>query len=63
MPANKTKVLVVEDEASIRKFIAINLHRNDFVVLEAGDGETARDGAGITRCNNTGCDAACDGRF
>ncbi|NLJ56018.1 MAG: response regulator transcription factor [Firmicutes bacterium] len=41
MPANKTKVLVVEDEASIRKFIAINLHRNDFVVLEAGDGETA----------------------
>lgn len=35
------KVLVVEDELSIRKFIAINLHRNDFEVLEAADGETA----------------------
>lgn len=45
MPANRAKVLVVEDEASIRKFIAINLHRNDFVVLEAGDGETALEAA------------------
>ena len=41
MQAGKAKVLVVEDEASIRKFIAINLHRNDFEVLEAEDGETA----------------------
>jgi len=41
MSAAKTKVLVVEDEISIRKFIAINLQRNDFDVLEAGDGETA----------------------
>ena len=41
MQTNKTKVLVVEDEASIRKFISINLHRADFEVLEAGDGETA----------------------
>ena len=32
------KVLVVEDELSIRKFIAINLHRNGFEVLEAADG-------------------------
>lgn len=39
--SGKPKVLVVEDEVSIRKFIAINLHRNDFAVLEAGDGETA----------------------
>ena len=37
----RAKVLVVEDEASIRKFIAINLHRADFEVLEAEDGETA----------------------
>ena len=41
MSAAKNKVLVVEDEVSIRKFIAINLQRNDFEVLEAGDGETA----------------------
>jgi DNA-binding response OmpR family regulator len=41
MRGNKAKVLVVEDEASIRKFIAINLHRSNFEVLEAEDGETA----------------------
>jgi DNA-binding response OmpR family regulator len=41
MQTNKAKVLVVEDEVPIRKFISINLHRADFEVLEAGDGETA----------------------
>lgn len=41
MQSGRAKVLVVEDEVSIRKFIAVNLHRNDFEVLEAGDGETA----------------------
>ncbi|NMB35520.1 MAG: response regulator transcription factor [Firmicutes bacterium] len=41
MQTGKAKVLVVEDEASIRKFIGINLNRNDFAVLEAEDGETA----------------------
>ncbi|MGI5876540.1 MAG: response regulator transcription factor [Dethiobacteria bacterium] len=41
MHGGKAKVLVVEDEASIRKFIAINLYRNNFEVLEAEDGETA----------------------
>lgn len=35
------KVLVVEDEASIRKFIAINLERSGFDVLEAETGEKA----------------------
>lgn len=35
----KIKVLVVEDEASIRKFIAINLERSGFDVLEAETGE------------------------
>jgi DNA-binding response OmpR family regulator len=37
----KVKVLVVEDEASIRKFIAINLERSGFDVLEAETGEKA----------------------
>lgn len=35
---NRT-ILIVEDEASIRKFIRINLERNGFNVLEAGTGE------------------------
>ncbi len=35
------KVLIVEDEASIRKFIAINLERSGFDVLEADTGEKA----------------------
>ena len=35
----KRKVLVVEDEDSIRKFIKINLERADFDVLEADTGE------------------------
>lgn len=35
----RIKVLVVEDEASIRKFIAINLERSGFDVLEAETGE------------------------
>ncbi len=35
----KVKVLVVEDESSIRQFIAINLERSGFDVLEAETGE------------------------
>ena len=35
----KVKVLVVEDESSIRKFIAINLERSGFEVFEAETGE------------------------
>src|SRR5690554_5224964 len=38
---DKIKVLVVEDETSIRKFIAVNLNRSNFEVLEAEDGERA----------------------
>lgn len=34
-----TKILLVEDEASIRKFIKINLEREGFEVFEAGSGE------------------------
>lgn len=41
MSEEKVKVLVVEDEASIRKFIAINLERSGFDVLEADNGEKA----------------------
>lgn len=35
------KILIVEDESSIRKFININLSINGFTVLEAESGETA----------------------
>jgi DNA-binding response OmpR family regulator len=41
MSEDKKKVLVVEDEASIRKFIAINLERSGFDVIEADNGEKA----------------------
>lgn len=36
-----TKVLVLEDEASIRSFILVNLKKNGFDVVEAGSGEEA----------------------
>lgn len=36
-----TRVLVVEDESSIRKFITLNLKRNNFDVIEAESGEKA----------------------
>lgn len=41
MKLEDIKVLVVEDESSIRKFITINLVRNGFKVLEAESGEAA----------------------
>ncbi len=41
MSEDKLKILIVEDEASIRKFIAINLERSGFEVLEAENGEKA----------------------
>lgn len=34
-----TKILLVEDEESIRSFLKINLERNSFQVIEAGTGE------------------------
>ncbi len=37
--SNLTKVLIVEDELPIRKFLSINLVRNEFEVLEAETGE------------------------
>ncbi|KMT21133.1 response regulator transcription factor [Clostridium cylindrosporum] len=39
--SKKIKALIVEDELSIRKFIAINLSRNEFEVEEAECGEQA----------------------
>ena len=33
------KILIVEDEDSIRGFLKINLKRNGFEVLEANNGE------------------------
>ena len=41
MEKEKIMVLVVEDEASIRKFISINLNREGFEVVEADSGEAA----------------------
>ena len=35
----KTKVLLVEDEDSIRKFVKINLEREGYIIFEAGSGE------------------------
>ena len=36
-----TKILVLEDEDSIRGFISVNLRRHDFTVIEAATGEEA----------------------
>ncbi len=36
-----SKVLIIEDEENIRKFIKINLERNNFEVIETGTGEEA----------------------
>lgn len=36
-----TKILTLEDEASIRSFIVVNLKRNNFTVVEAASGEEA----------------------
>ena len=41
MNEGKIRILVVEDEASIRKFITINLERNGYEVSEADSGEKA----------------------
>ena len=35
----KTKVLLVEDEESIRKLVKINLEREGYIIFEAGSGE------------------------
>lgn len=39
----KIKILVVDDESRMRKLVRDFLVREDYEVLEAGDGETALD--------------------
>ncbi len=41
MAVEQKRVLIVEDEASIRKFLAINLNRSGFHVMECESGEEA----------------------
>ncbi|RMD01248.1 DNA-binding response regulator [Clostridium autoethanogenum] len=41
------KVLIVEDEASIRGFLKINFKRNKFIVIEASTGERALEKARV----------------
>lgn len=41
MDTGKIRVMIVEDESSIRRFIAINLNRSGFDVLEVESGEKA----------------------
>ena len=36
-----TKILVLEDESSIRSFILVNLKKNGFETVEAASGEEA----------------------
>lgn len=43
MSGSGNRVLIVEDESSIRKFITINLTRNGFEAVEAESGEEAID--------------------
>jgi len=43
MQEERIKVLIVEDESSIRKFLSINLNRESFEVMEAASGEEALD--------------------
>ena len=38
---NMKKILVAEDEETIREFVKINLQRGGYEVVEAGDGEEA----------------------
>ncbi len=49
MSEDRVKILVVEDEASIRQFISINLERSGFDVLEADNGEKALEMAAVCK--------------
>lgn len=61
------KILVCEDETSIREFVVINLKRAGYEVVEAGSGEEAVEkydaGAGRRGHRPAGYQAAGHGRF
>ena len=44
-----TKILVLEDESSIRSFILVNLKKNGFETVEAASGEEALEKLGLNR--------------
>ena len=52
------KVLVLEDESSIRSFIVINLRRAGYEVIEAESGEEALEKLKVNSDTAAGCDAA-----
>ena len=52
------RVLVVEDEASIREMVALNLKMAGWDVLEAESAEAALEQKSGVRCGTAGCDAA-----
>ena len=43
------KILVLEDESSIRSFVVINLRRSGYEPIEAGTGEEALESSSSTR--------------
>ena len=63
---DRQKILVVDDENRMRKLVKDFLQRENFEVLEAGDGSEALDvffcPSGY-RADNSGCDDAEDGRL
>mgnify|MGYP000463496166 CR=1 FL=1 len=62
---DRQKILVVDDENRMRKLVKDFLQRENFEVLEAGDGSEALDVffAHQDRADNSGCDDAEDGRL
>ena len=60
------RILVVEDEASIRELVALNLKMTGWEVLEAPSAERARtnrDGSGWMVCNREGTTVYCELRL
>ena len=45
----ENKVLIIEDEESIRGFLKINLRKHNFIVIEAGSGEEGLDKARLEK--------------
>ena len=60
---DKIKILVVDDEARMRKLVKDFLSIKGYQVLEAGDGEEAVFPAEGHCADSSGCDDAEDGRL